>query len=318
MNNSIINENKVDGIIKYISDKKSAVNFLQNHEITNVESILDIREYDLDCDRKGLIMDIKEKNAIDTCRVMIDVKFGKPSIEQVYDAIYTIGADCTRRVLVFTEDTNCDDRDYLGADIGVVRNLLLEINCSDLELYLIKASAITDVEFYIYELIDAPHGDSNNFEARLSSQIEFLEDEFWQLYYIPLDGILGNGWIPFFGGFLNRNGIGADEGLGNVDIKLKWSESGLFFHVTDDERARGELKCIWNDKSHILKRLFNGCKIKFNERSEKRSELVIQIWDLPIDYLVGANRQEKEFCAKFMKTSFSKLIMFFEWGIPDY
>jgi len=318
MNNSIINEHKIDGIIKYISDKKSAVNFLQNHEITNVESILDIREYDLDCDRKGLIMDIKEKNAIDTCRVMIDVKFGKPSIEQVYDAIYNIGADCNKRVLVFTEDTNYNDRDYLGADIGVVRNLLLEINCSDLELYLIKASAITDVEFYIYELIDAPHGDSNNFEARLSSQIEFLEDEFWQLYYIPLDGILGNGWIPFFGGFLNRNGIGADEGLGNVDIKLKWSESGLFFHVTDDERARGELKCIWNDKSHILKRLFNGCKIKFNERSEKRSELVIQIWDLPIDYLVGANRQEKEFCAKFMKTSFSKLIMFFEWGIPDY
>jgi len=318
MNNSIINEHKVDGIIKYISDKKSAVNFLQNHKITNVESILDIREYDLDCDRKGLIMDIKEKNAIDTCRVMIDVKFGQPSIEQVYDAIYNIGADCNKRVLVFTEDTNYNDRDYLGADIGVVRNLLLEINCSDLELYLIKASAITDVEFYIYELIDAPHGDSNNFEARLSSQIEFLEDEFWQLYYIPLDGILGNGWIPFFGGFLNRNGIGADEGLGNVDVKLKWSESGLFFHVTDDERARGELKCIWNDKSHILKRLFNGCKIKFNERSEKRSELVIQIWDLPIDYLVGANRQEKEFCAKFMKTSFSKLIMFFEWGIPDY
>jgi hypothetical protein len=57
--------------------------------------------------------------------------------------------------------------------------------------------------------------------------------------------------------------------------------------------------------------------MKFNEQSEKQSELVIKIWDLPIDYLVGANRYEKKSCAKFMKMSFSKLIMFFEWGIPE-
>jgi len=318
MNNITINEHKVDGIIKYLSDKKSAANFLQNHEIANVESILDIREYDLDCDRKGLIIDIKGKKAIDTCKVMIDVKSGQPSIEQVYDAIYTIGADCNKRVLVFTDSTNYGDRDYLGADLDVVENLLLEINSNELELYLVKATAITDDELYIYELIDAPHGNSNNFVARLPSQIEFLEEEFWQLYYIPLDGILGNGWVPFSDGFLKRNGIGAHEGLGHVDVMLKWSESGLFFHVIDDELSIGKLKCIWNDKSHILKRLFNGCKMKFNDRSEKRSELVIQIWDLPIDYLVGANRNEKEFCAKFMKVSFSKLIMFFEYGIPDW
>ena len=317
MNNSIRNQHKVDGIIKYLSDKKSAGNFLKNHVISNVESILDTSEYDLDCDRKGLIMEIKEKNNIDTCRVMIDVKSGQPSIEQVYDAIYTIGADCNKRALVFTDSTNYGDRDNLGADLEVVKNLLLEINNNELELYLVKASGIKDDELYIYELIDAPYGESDNFAARLPSQIEFLEEEFWQLYYIPLDGILGNGWVPFFDGFLKRDGIGAHEGLGHVDVMLKWSESGLFFHVIDERRAKAELKNIWNDKSHILKRLFNGCKMKFNEQTEKRSELVIQIWDLPIGYLVGANRHEKEFCAKFMKVSFSKLIMFFENGIPD-
>lgn len=317
MSNIIINEHKVDGIIKYLSDEKSGANFLQDQEIADVESILDIREYDLDCDRKGLIIDIKGKKSIDACRVMIDVKSGLPSVEQVYDAIYTIGADCNKRILVYTDSTNYGDRDYLGADLEVVKNLLLEINCNEIELYLVKASVITDDELYIYELIDAPYGESDNFAARLPSQIEFLEEEFWQLYYLPLDGIIGNGWIPFLDGFLKRNGIGAHEGLVDVDVMLKWSESGLFFHIIDDAKTRGELKCTWNDNSHILKRLFNGCKMKFNERSEKRSELVIQIWDLPIGYLVGANRHEKEFCAKFMKVSFSKLIMFFEYGIPD-
>ena len=66
MKNCIRNQHKVDGIIKYLSDKKSAINFLQNHEIANVESILDIREYDTYCDRKGLILDIKRKKTINT------------------------------------------------------------------------------------------------------------------------------------------------------------------------------------------------------------------------------------------------------------
>jgi len=318
MNNIIINEHKVDSIIKYLSDKKSAANFLQNHEITNVESIHDIREYYVDCDRKGLIMDIKEKNANDACRIIIDVKHGQPSVEQAYDAIYTMGAECNKRVMIYTDRTNYGDREYIGADLEAVKNLLFEINSNAIEMYLVKASAITVDEFYIYELIEGPDNKSYNFEVALPSQIEFLEEEFWQLFYIPLDGILGNGWIPFENGFLKRNGIGVHEGLGGVDVMLKWTETGLAFHIIDDEHTKGELKRIWNDKSHILKRLFSGCKMKFIEQADNRTELVVQIWDLPINYLIGADRREKEFCAKFMKVSFSKLIMFFENGIPDY
>ncbi len=231
--------------------------------------------------------------------------------------IYTTGADCKKRVLIYTGSTNSDDRGYLGEGLEVVTNLLSEITSDLIEIYLVKATAITDDEFYLYELIKGPDGDSENFTFHLPSKLEFLEEEFWQLYFNPLDGILGNGWVPFSDGFLKRNGIGAHEPLGHVDVMLKWSESGLFFHITDTERARGELKRIWNDKSYILKRLYSGCKMKFNYYSENRIELVIQIWDLPISYLIGANKHEKEFCAKFMKGSFSKLILFFEYGIPD-
>lgn len=318
MNTIITNENKVDSIIKHLSTEKSATIFLQNQGIANIESILDIREYNTYCDRKGLILDIKEKNSADNSKIMIDVKSGQPSVEQVYDAIYTVGADCKKRVLAFTECTDYYDHDYLGANLEVVRNLLSEINSSQLELYLIKATSVTDDEFYIYDLIDAPCDDIGYVADPLPSQIEFLEDEFWQLHYIPLDGILGNGWEPFSDGFLYRNGIGAHEDAGSAEVMLKWSEFGLFFYVTDNERSQGDLKNIWGDKAHILKRLFHGCKIQFKNLFENQSELAIQIWDLPISYLVGADRYEKEFCAKFIKESYSKLTMFFEYGIPDY
>jgi hypothetical protein len=317
MSTIIMNENKVDGIIKHLSDKNSAANFLRNHKIADVQSILDIREYDTYCDRKGLILDIKEENATDKCKIVIDVKSGQPSVEQVYDAIYTIGADCKKRILVFTGDRDYDDRDYLGANLEVVKNLLSEINSNKTELYLITAISITDEEFYIYDLIDAPCDDLGDAADPLPSQMEFLEEEFWQVFYIPLDGIIGNDWEPFLDGFLNYTGVGSHEPLGYVDAKLTWSESGLFFRVSDNARSQGNLKDIWSDKAHILKRLFSGCKMKFNDLSDNRSELAIPIWNLPISYLIGADRREKEFCAKFMKVSFNKLVMFFEYGIPD-
>ena len=319
MNYNIRNEHKVDNIISNISDKESAADFLQEHKIVNVETILDIREYEVDKYRKGLILNIKEKIVIDICKVIIDVKFGKPSFEQVHDATYTIGEDCDKRVLVFTDSTtNFRDYEKMEADLAVVRNLLLAINSKDLGLYLVNLSATREYELFINELIYDPDDDPKNFAAPLPSQMEFLEEVFWQLYYIPLEKILLIEWKPFCDGFINRNGIGSHRDLGHVEVVLKWSESGLFFHVADNVRSAGKLKSIWNDKSHILKRLYNGCKMKFNEQSEKRSEIVIQIWDLPRDYLIGANRQEKEFFAKFMKASISKLIMFFKYGIPDY
>jgi hypothetical protein len=318
MNNSNRNEHKVDNIISNISDKESAADFLQKHKIVNVETIFDISEYDLDSDRKGLILNIKEKIAIDICKVIIDVKFGKPSFEQMHDVIYNIGADCDKRVLVFTDSTNSRDYEKMGADLEIVRNLLLAINSKSLGLYLVKLAVTREYELFINELIYDPHDDPKDFAAPLPSQMEFLEEVFWQLYYIPLEKILLIEWKPFGDGFFNRNGIGSRRDLVHVEVMLKWSDSGLFFHVVENERSPGGLKNIWNNKSQILKRIFNGCKMKFNVKSEKRSELVIKVWDLPIDYLVGANRYEKEFCAKFMKASFSKLIMFFKYGIPDY
>jgi hypothetical protein len=263
-------------------------------------------------------LDIKEKNSADSSKVMIDVKFGQPTVEQVYDAIYTVGADCKKQVLIFTGGKSYDDRNYLGANLEVVGNLLSEINSNQLGLYLIKAISLIDDEFCMYDLIDSPSEVSKTYANPLPSQIEFLEEEFWQIYYVPLDGIIGNGWEPFIDGFLNCDGIGDHEELGYIDVKLRWSKSGLLFHVADYEFSQGYLKDIWNDEAHILKRLFNGCKIQFNDRSENRSELTIQILDLPINYLAGANRREKELWAKLIKVSFSKLVMFFEGGIPDY
>jgi hypothetical protein len=318
MNNNIRTEHKVDNIIEKISRKVSAAYFLQKHKIVNVETILDIREYEVDSDRKGLILNIQEKIVIDLCKVIIDVKFGKPSFEQVHDATYTIGADCDKRVLIFTNSTNYRDYEKMGADLAAVRNLLLAINSKDLGLYLVKLAATRDYELFINELIYDPDDDPKDFAAPLPSRIEFLEELFWQVYYIPLEKFLRTEWKPFCDGFFIRGGIGSHRDLVHVEVMLKWSDSGLCFYVADNERSPGELKNIWNDKSHILKKLYKGCEMKFNEQSEKRSELVIKILDLPIGYLIGANRYEKDSCAKFMKASFSKLIMFLKYGVPEY
>ncbi len=73
-------------------------------------------------------------------------------------------------------------KSVVTADLDAVKNLLFEINDKKLNMYLIKGSAITDDEFYMHEMIERPYLDSVYHADSLPSQIEFLEEEFWQLY----------------------------------------------------------------------------------------------------------------------------------------
>jgi hypothetical protein len=203
MNNKIKNINKAKTIVNQLTNKESAIEFLNNNRIAEVESIIDIQEYKRDYDRNGILMKIIENEKSDPVNVIIDVKSGQPSVDQIYDSLFGFGANSTKRVIAYTGSTNYDDRGYLGADLEVVRNLLLAINSNEIGLYLVKASAITDNELFRYELIDAPEDDQNNFAAPLPSRIEFLEELFWQVYYIPLEKFLRTEWKPFCDGFFH-------------------------------------------------------------------------------------------------------------------
>ena len=187
MNNEI-EKNKVNTIIKHLRNEELAVAFLNKNGIAKVNSIIDIQEYKRGYDRQGLIMKMIEKETKDPINAIIDVINGQPSVEQVHDTVYDVGANCNKRVIVYTDSANYSDHKHMWSNIDVIDNLLNEMNRYQVELYLVNALDISEDEgLFNYEVINEPNKNSAIDKNNMLSEIEFLQEEFWQLHYYPLD-----------------------------------------------------------------------------------------------------------------------------------
>lgn len=317
MNNEI-EKNKVNTIIKHLRNEELAVAFLNKNGIAKVNSIIDIQEYKRGYDRQGLIMKMIEKETNDPINAIVDVINGQPSVEQVHDTVYDVGANCNKRVIVYTDSANDSDHNHVWSNIDVVENLLNEMKQYPVELYLVNALDILDSEgLYNFEVINEPNRNLIIDKNSMLSEIEFLQEEFWQLHYYSLDQDLYGLWEPYSKGFFNCKGTGFHADLGNFEVKIKWLNKGLFFYAKENNNAIGELKSMWNDGHSQFKKLFRGCEMCFKDGAKIGSELEIQLWNLPITYLAGASRYEKEYCAKFIRKSFSKFTLYLESNFID-
>jgi hypothetical protein len=84
MNNKIQIQKTLDEMIAHIAEEERLRQFLSNYEITEIDEIHDIRHYQRDSDRKGLIFEVNEKDAEKRSKILIDLRFGQPIINQVY------------------------------------------------------------------------------------------------------------------------------------------------------------------------------------------------------------------------------------------
>ncbi len=110
MNKTIRNQQTVEEMINFIAKENTLHQVLRDNKIAEIDKIYQINPYEKDGNRRGLIVDVQEKNADAKSKIMIDLKQGQPIINQVYDSIYTIGKDCSKRIILYTGGQN----EYLG------------------------------------------------------------------------------------------------------------------------------------------------------------------------------------------------------------
>ena len=115
MNNINKNEKITEKMIYDIAKENNLRDFLSKNDIAKIDQIYEIQHYQRNSYRRGLILDVKEKDADETTKVLIDVRHGRPTINQVYDALYDIGKDCDIKLIVFSDGTNGHDKFYQGS-----------------------------------------------------------------------------------------------------------------------------------------------------------------------------------------------------------
>jgi hypothetical protein len=201
------NQQIVEEMINSISKENTLHQVLRDNKIAEIDKIYEINLYKRDGNRRGLIIDVREKNTDVRSKIMIDLKLGQPIINQVYDSLYDIGKDCSKRIIVYSNGRNELDKDVPAADFWPVTCLINNLQQYPLGLHFLEMSADT---FTI-----GPHFMQEYFEpdqelplSEVPTQEQFMAETFWVVYFDSFSGAFYEPHKTFSDGFRNTRDWG--------------------------------------------------------------------------------------------------------------
>ena len=295
------NNFKVD-FKKMLNDKQELTKIF-NHVGQNqfqVEEIL--LSYEKDDNRQGAIIMVQDNKIDDLQKIIIDAIYGVPNSTQVKDVTYDYGADCDKRIILYTLG-------YSGLNVksykydGELSEGFIKINndCG-CDTYLINVSKTLDESkeaVYCYKTDIKPGHKKLTWLKKLPSKLEFEQAEFDIFYNYSSD-------------WRNPHHIEHPENwfdnywhLIFQDISFRypiWNENGLFMQgVSKSEIGDINLKWIMDSKIELLKKFFDNREINIDTLPSGRNVMEIKLWDKPISYFAKASIKNKETIAEAIR-----------------
>ena len=105
---------------------------------------------------KSILIEIPNESCEGETEIILNFKQGQPTVDQVYNAIYQLGADCQKRVIMFTGGHFLDDKFNPSADVDIVKCLVDNMNRFDLNIYLVKMVYDSTSSLCDYEILAQP------------------------------------------------------------------------------------------------------------------------------------------------------------------
>jgi len=309
MNNQNENINNLDAIIKHFEKKSAITKLLKQHEIANIKSVGSVRRYQKDENRSGLLIYGKEEETGRTEKILIDFKLGGPCINQVCDAIYEIGKDCSKRIIMFGGVGNNEVLDP-ATNESVVESLIPGMNDYPLNLYLVKLDCnkletelrSTDLASDFFHTVIFSIND-------LPSKERFREEEFWEVYY-NYEYMRGKDYSSkpeFYGDFSNKFTYGKSDDGYPVEFAIDWFNDGAFLVVTQRSNKKDYLKEFWKTRKDELQQLSQNNETRFTYTPGKFPRIASKVWNFPLKCLVSASNAEKMEFAKVLHSKFLDL-----------
>ena len=299
-------------IIDHWSKEDVAMELLKEHGFEKGVIINDIEHYENESCRKGLIYHIQDMYSAMHHKILIDIKIGQPSTDQVYDAIYGVGKECNRRIIIFTEDLNKDDRNNPAADMHVVDGLLAVMNeyPLNLELYYFHEDTF---HLIIYNTCwwDKPYPKYPI--TNLPTKEQFRFEEFWSIYVDSLAEGSYDPWEAFSETFRNTSDYGYQLFVDPIaDMPAYWNESGIRFLVRQTDDSHSHLKTLWDAKKDEIKGKYEAWNVYFEYVIGKVPIITIRYSDKPIEWLMTSTSKEKMELAKELYDAMWALRRFLE------
>jgi len=299
--------------VEKLSDKDTAINFCEENEICDIESIEEIQGYTNNQDHMGMILTVKEKDKDARFKIMMDIRSGEPSIDQVYDAVYETGRECSKRVILYTGGLNVNDKDNPAVDEWAVGSLVANMNVYPLDLYLFKIDK-HDLKAKRYDLDyhKVPKTGHNYSVADIPTDISFRNSEFWLVYFDCLNEAYYRAWNAFEYGFKEISEFGYMTEIDRwVESTVWWNDSGIHFIVQQTDDSDGSLKKIWSLKQKEFQNRYGSDSVEFEYLPGDLPRLTIRYLDRPLKWLLHASPHEKAAFAKTLHDDFFEFYYFF-------
>jgi hypothetical protein len=293
--------NNLDGIIEKIFKEDELIQFLSENSIADVEQIYSIQTYQKDHDRRGIVVNAQENNKDERSKILIDLKQGQPSINQVFDSLYNIGKDCSIKIIMFTGGINENDIMIPTADEFVVNGLIDQLQESNVGILLCKIwqekIKIIDHSLYDYWIQVDRTG-----EIEIPTEEQFLMHTFWSVYFDSNSECFYDPWSAYNHGFRDIKDWGFlihTHGVMKGEIQLYWDEQGVRYKFVKTDCSAEYLKRMLDVDMPALKQRYGDNSIRYENVIGQFPRLFIQFSDIPISWLNTADpKQITDFAGK--------------------
>jgi hypothetical protein len=296
-------------MVNSISGENSLYKLLRDNKIADIDKIFEINSYKRDCNRRGLIIDVQEKNAEARTKIMIDLKFGEPIINQVYDSLYDVGKDCTKRIIIYSNGQN-------ELDIGIPAAYYWPVNCliNNLQQYPL---GIHFLEMNGNTFALEPHYMHEYFEpdqelpiSEAPTREQFMAETFWTIYFDSNNEGWYESFKTFSGGFRDTSDWGYIIYIDcsfRGEIQLYWDQKGVRYLIKQDNDYDEYLKMVLDFEMQGLQERYGSDSVNFENVVGKLPRLHIKYSDRPFDWLYTASPRQI--------TEFAKLMFDDAWGL---
>ena len=297
------NQQTVEEMINFIAKKSTLHQFLEANNIVDIDTIHEINFYERDGNRRGLIIDVQEKNTDVRSKIMIDLKQGQPIINQLYDSLYGIGIDCSKRIILYTGGQNAYDKTIPAADSDVVESAVSNLEQYPLGMCLYRMDEDTFISRSPYAERQWSH-DEKLSTGKIPTKEQFMAETFWVVYFASFHECFYHPWRIFSNGFIDTTDWGyliyIDCSFSG-EIKLYWDQKGVRYVVKQDDDSDDYLKKVLDFEMPAFQQRYGSDAVEFENVVGNFPRLHIKYSDRPFSWLYTASPRQ---IMKFAKTMF--------------
>ena len=249
-----------------------------------------LSSYEKNGNRHGVIFTARETDTGKMQRIIIDAIYGDPNSTQVKDVTYDQGAECDKRIILYTLENPSYTKNEFWYENEMMAGFAKVNNDCGYDTFVVEVSLEADKTYrYLAEVF--PDGKRSKFHKELPTKFEFEYAEF-HMYY--------NYTIDWYYDYVERpdDWFSATWCIEEKSIEFQypvWNEEGLFVKGMP-RSGKGYTKLEWllDNRLDLIKKFFTGHEIIFQESVSGKRFLSIKLWDKPFSIFSKVSVKEKE------------------------